>query len=560
MATCFGKRRSIPDRCLSQSGADVYPPPIRIQRSFVIPGFIREGRQLSRTLSLNLADDDSISTLGSESSLESRFERVPSNISALRTGLSSRKIQESDKVPSRAESLSLRQESNVAPKYQNKGTVQSISQPEKAAGGASVASRRVSPVLQADSKVIVNPVNIKPREIKKVNSNNLESSTSIRSINSSKGGSGAAVTSKGQLEDLHFSNYIASNDYIEKYLSRKKSNDEDLARSLENSPIDSILKKPPSASTANGSVDGGLQKKPSSPQQPKTAGQKAPTGRKRILSAPNEPIPHIEQLLNEEPRDKQVIKDAKARHRSSSLRVLAQSVINLMNKRGSKGREERKEIRAINQMLKGMNLPSSNSSEASSRSQGSTSGSDSPQYAKSGSVHELIKKLGSSKKQVSFEMDLKAVEKKRSSRLSKKFSRLTGKEGSSRSNSDVEFSKRPSYDEAGSSNDIENNNNIITLENGVFETDHKESESIKELNIPFTLSKSFSSETLSSNFSLDQRVARTYDMQILTYDQTPIPIPNLPRGRKLESLQNLENCYLVMEPNISNIFSLCRCS
>lgn len=550
MASCFGKRRSYPESSSSEIVVSVYPPPIIIQRYWVIPEFIREGRQLSRTLSLNLEVEDSISTSYSESSFDNRFGSVFSRNEVPVAGLSLKSGHlDWDSDSNKNQSGDPSQRSGAALECREiTSSNHSISDlRDEANEAASQIFKSKLPVAPA-----YNPVNIKPREIKKVESRDQEETNSFKKRQET------TKTAKNQLEDLCFNDYIASNDYIEKYLTREKSIEEKspIQSTLGSDPAETVLEEPALYVAKETTKPLPEEQVPS--QRVDITGKKSLAGRRRILSAPNEPIAHLEQAI-----ESQRARDARSRHRTSSLRVLAQTVISLMNKRGSRGREERQEARAISQLIKEMNIPGSNSSESClSKSQHSSAGSNSPVYLKSSSVNDLVKKLSGSKKQVSFEMDLKVHERKRSPRLSKRFSGLLGRRKSSRSDSKVEFNRKSSNVSVDYPNQAEcDGSNTILLESEVF----KMSQGgvfgeIKEFNVPISLTKSSSSETLQSNFSLDQRVARTYDMQILTYDQTPIPIPNLPRGRKLQSLENLENCYLVIRPNISSMLSLCNCT
>ncbi|EEA07127.1 uncharacterized protein CMU_035130 [Cryptosporidium muris RN66] len=50
----------------------------------------------------------------------------------------------------------------------------------------------------------------------------------------------------------------------------------------------------------------------------------------------------------------------------------------------------------------------------------------------------------------------------------------------------------------------------------------------------------------------DLRVALTYDMQLLTYEQGPYPIPNMPYNQELYSEQYFNEICKVIEPNCSN--------
>lgn len=522
MVSCFGKRSKSPDKPLL-SGINVYPPPIRIQKSLVIPGFIREGRQLSRTLSLNLNVDDSISTSNSEYSLENQFEKVLTKNDLLKEDLSFKNYyQYSDLDYDKHQNSDTENESNSDIKHEklNSSNLNNYSQNPR-----NITER-------FSDSLIVNPVNIKPREIKKLNTNQTEVTLSNRFIkptNSSNESNKVVKTFDNNFKDLHLNDYSGSNDYIDKYVTKEKNMNKNLVNDLEN----------------NNNILG---------------------GRRRILSAPNESIIHTEKSTNEMMESKQVIKNNKNRHRSPSLKILAQSVINLINKRGSKGLNEKEEVKSINKMFKDIEIQSLNSSEATlSRSPNSTVSSNSSfiTYQNSNSMNKLIKKSSSLKKQVSFEMDLKSIDKKRSSKVSKKFTNFFGGRKLSKSNSKVEFNKKLSDPKINYFNNDDNTDynsntkNIVFSEDETFKVNHGELKQIEELNIPITtLTRSVSSETLKSNFSLDQRVARTYDMQILTYDQTPIPIPNLPRGRRLQSLENLENCYLAISPSI---LSLCYC-
>ncbi|OII74488.1 uncharacterized protein cubi_00041 [Cryptosporidium ubiquitum] len=571
MVSCFGKRRISPNKS-SLSEINVYPPPIKIQKSLVIPGFIREGRQLSRTLSLYLDVEDSISASNSESSLENRLEKSSTKNDLLKEDLSFKNYYQyldldydnhQNPDPYTDRNLDPENEFDSALKYKKSNSNNYNKNPRNE---TVQAFNRKSAIAKAGNNIIVNPVNIKPREIKKVNNNQNKvdlSDNLIKSTNSFKESKEDATSSDYNFKDLYFNDYSASNDYIEKYVTGKK-NMGGLDNDLKDKNIYSVINEPVSANK------GKLISNKHTPIT-QTKNNNLPGGRKRLFSAPNEPIIHTEQSLNERLENKQVTKKTENRHRSPSLRILAQSVINLMKKRGSKGLDEGKEVKSVNEMLKNMEIQSSDSSEATlSRSPNSTVGSNSPSviYQEFNSASELIQKLGSdSKKQVSFEMDLKKSDKKRSSKVSKKFSNLFGRKEPSKSKSKIEFTKKLSdskRDYPNNDNDVGNynsntKNNIIFSEDGISNTNHGEFKQIEEFSVPINLIKSGSSETLDSNFSLDQRVARTYDMQILTYDQTPIPIPNLPRGRKLQSLENLENCYLIVSPNIPNILSSCYC-
>ncbi|KAH8582156.1 uncharacterized protein ELE39_003315 [Cryptosporidium sp. chipmunk genotype I] len=573
MASCFGKRRGNPDKSFSLTDVSVYPPPIRIQKSLVIPGFIREGRQLSRTLSLCLDVEDSITVSDSQSSLDNRLEKLPTKNDLQRAALSFKNYcqdldLEYDKQQNTDhyiyQKLDLDNESDPILEYEDANSNHSKSHFEEPKNKIAQKLKSKPLIGQASKNVIVNPVNIKPREIKRVNTN--LSNNSIQPTSSFKQSDEPLKSSNSHFEDLCFNDYNASNDYIERLVGKKKSI-EVLDNGSGKNNIELTIKELDSVSSDK-NVNELVKNKPISAIQTNVAIKNSPKDRKRILSTPNEPIIRIDQFLNDELKGKQVIEKTKNRHRTSSLRILAQSVINLMNKRGSKGRGEKKEVKSINRLLNDLEIQSSNASEtSSSRQTNSTAGSNSPFiYQDLSSFNESIKNLNNSKKQVSFEMDLKKLEKKGSSRISKRFSSLLGRRKPSNSGLDVQFSKKlsdpkisyPNNDDKTS--DYNNaKNDIILLEDGIFTAHNEKIRPIQEFNIPITLLKSESSETLNSNFSVDQRVARTYDMQILTYDQTPIPIPNLPRGRRLQSLENLENCYLVISPKIPNILSLCYC-
>ncbi|KAL3129744.1 hypothetical protein CHM_1g450 [Cryptosporidium hominis] len=593
MASCFGKRKGNPNKSSSIADVSVYPPPILIQKSLVIPGFIREGRQLSRALSLSLDVEDSntISDSQSQYSLENKFEKLPTKSDLLRANLSFKNNYQdldleydNEKNPNYYiyQNLDSNNESDLILKNQNTNSKNSNNYLDES-NNQIVQKLKSKPVNgQTGNSVIVNPVNIKPREIKRVGTNS--SNNFVKSTSSLKKNDEPLKSSSNHFEDLSFNDYITSNDYIERFLSKKKSTEdvlEDvLENDLENNIIDLIISDTNSVSNDHDHDHDNNhnnnhyyydpdKNKPISTIQSKISNKNSPENRKRIFSAPNEPIIHIDQFLNDELKGKQVIKNTKNRHRTSSLRILAQSVINLMNKRGSKGRSERNEVKSINKLLNNLEIQSSKSSESSfSRHSNSTIVSNSPSLYDQdlNSLNKTINNLKNSRKQVSFEMDLKKLEKKRSSKISKRFSNLLGKRPS-KTYSDVQFSKKlsePKINYPNNNNkadDYNNNakNDIILLEDGIFTINQDEVKQVQEFNIPITLLKSESSETLNSNFSLDQRVARTYDMQIITYDQTPIPIPNLPRGRRLQSLENLENCYLVISPNISNMLSLCYC-
>ncbi|KAK9174236.1 Uncharacterized protein cmbei_100455 [Cryptosporidium meleagridis] len=582
MASCFGKIKENPVKSSSISDASVYPPPILIQKSLVIPGFIREGRQISRALSLSLDVEDSntISDSQSQYSLENKFEKFPTKSDLLKANLSFKNNcqdldleHENENNPNHYEYQSLDSNHGFDPIHKNQNTNSKSSNNHLDEPNNQIVQKYKSKPIngQNSDNFIVNPVNIKPREIKRAVTNSSNSFT--KSTSSLKKNDKPLKSSSNNFEDLSFNDYITSNDYIERFLSKKKSTEDILESDLENNTTDLIISDTGSVSNDHDNhqydYDSDKKNKPTSTNQFKTSKKNFTENRKRIFSAPDEPIIHIDQFLNNELKEKQLDKSTKNRHRTSSLRILAQSVINLMNKRGSKGRSERSEIKSINKLLDNLEIQSSKSSESSfSRHSNSTIVSNSPSLYNQDlhSLNKTIRNLKNSKKQVSFEMDLKKPEKKRSSRMSKRLSNLLGR-SPSKTYPDVQFSKKLSEPKVeypnnnNKSDDYNNNtkNDIILLEDRIFTINQDEVKQVQEFNIPITLLKSESSETLNSNISLEQRVARTYDMQIITYDQTPIPIPNLPRGRRLQSLENLENCYLAISPNMSNMLSLCYC-
>ncbi|KAF7457453.1 hypothetical protein HWI79_2014 [Cryptosporidium felis] len=490
MVSCLGRKEKN-TRKSSSFYQNAYPPPIKIQKSIVIPGFIREGRQLSRTLSLNLNSENSIYSISSSvTSTEGGFGEFESR----------------NNILNNYHSFNGQEQEVTQPGYPAlKGVTESFGISEN----SNLNNEQKAFEQKTTNSFITNPIEIKSNKFKKKESNYLSPVNTGNNFNS-----------ENVIE-------IENNENPRKFVIFENSTSKKDA--LKDSPTGISPRIETSSSKSKVSI----------------VDKKSIRGRKRILSAPNEPIVHVEDVLNLELKEKQIpTSNTKPKIRSPSLKLLAKTVINLMNKRGSKGRQEKKEANTLNQLIdKNWSI---RSSSLSSKSTNSTKGSDSsinPSTDRKSSreIGNLIKKLSSTKKQVSFEMDFEKPNRKKSSSVSRRISKLFSRKASSNS-TELESNKQP---EPLKSN--------INLETEIFLIDKTKLDNLQLS----TMSRSISSETLCSNFSTEQRVANTYDMQILTYEQTPIPIPNLPKGRRLKSIDNIENCYLLDSPNISRILSAC---
>ncbi|KAH8741316.1 hypothetical protein FG386_000223 [Cryptosporidium ryanae] len=568
MVFCFRAKKDL--RKLSYlNNESIYPPLIKIQRSLVIPGFINECRELSRALSLDIYSFDH--TISETSTVSSPLSKITSKSDVLNNYEQDyvdddNLISSNDKKPSKKEySMPNSNRTTIDKSNDNlysEGKIDkgSLNKQKSKIFKKTKTKRRVFSLptnteIRIDSK-LVSPGSVsaqsKNKTVSIVTSALFNSNANIDSIYESPNDSyiNHDYNFNGGTKNVSYSN--PNNQFkINKKVSNTVSNSNLNKPSLKNEELSDfgsaldISIESDSISNKIASFGGNLVENELSNDKNSELNQLyADLSPKSEISSKN-------------------INNNVSNHRSS-LRILVQSVINLMNKRGSRGRNENAEVKSIINLINIDDKGGIHSSESNSE--------DQSEYETKLESESESKNSLSSYKQVSFNLYSNSNEHNPINNI------ITNKEQGIVGEINCEPNKKLSLismssinrneykpevepviktdSEANLDTKYSNYYNIINKKIGIGNVGVNSN--INNINgiHSFHLSRSISSESLFSNYSHEQRVARTYDMQIITYDQTAIPIPNLPRGQ-LKVIEDLENCFIILNPKLSNIFSCC---
>ncbi|KAH7648226.1 hypothetical protein FG379_000150 [Cryptosporidium bovis] len=591
MTSCFrAKNTSV--KLPSSYDENVYPPLIKIQRSLVIPGFINECRELSRALSLDIYSfDDTVSETSTEPSLLSKITSRADILDNFGQGYEQGYIGD-----------------NFTPTSNGEKTIQSYYSIQT--NGRNIIgkfndnfyneSKPNNTFLYKQKSKIVNKTKKRVFSLPTNNENNIGSQFFPSNPPSTKP-KNEVITTK--IPGVHALNSKINNefdnsaDYVEKEVKVQKNNNIDSSdEKNHNSYINhnyNFNGNTKSVSYSNPRNQFKVNKKPSNLVTQPTLPKLDSKNNKLDDSSPSSiPDAHVESDKNSnEPtafnnnsvgnristsvnsetnqlnNEKSHNNTRNVSNHRSSLRILAQSVINLMNKRGSRGRNEKPEVKSILTLMdiNGLLHTPLSGSKLENQSEDETESEYEPEFEPdnnqpsyktvssylSANVDECdpnnisnndINNNNINARQslidgINIKLDIKPSTIKKSPSTGKDDykTKIDQPNLKTRDNYNYMLNAQTGIDDFGINSNI---NNIDSIQS-------------------FHLSRSFSSESILSNYSHEQRVARTYDMQILTYDQSAIPIPNLPRGQ-LKVIEDLDNCFIILSPKLSNIFS-CYC-
>ncbi|KAK6590829.1 hypothetical protein RS030_122021 [Cryptosporidium xiaoi] len=586
MASCFrAKNTSV--KLSSSYDADVYPPLIKIQRSLVIPGFINECRELSRALSLDIYSfDDTVSETSTESSLLSKITSKADILDNFEQGYEQGYIGDNFTPTSNGEKTIQNYHSIPTNSRNIIGKFNDNFNNESKPNNTFLYKQKSKIVNKTKKRVFSLPTNIE---------NNIGSQFFPSNPLSTKPKNEVITTTIPGLDALNDqinNEFDNSADYVEKEVHKNNNTDSSYEKN-HNSYINhnyNFNGNTKSVYYSNPRNQFKVNKKPSNLVTQPTLPKFDSKNNKLDDSSPSSiPDAHIESDNNSnEPttfnnnsvgnkistsvntetnqidNEKSHNNTSNASNHRSSLRILAQSVINLMNKRGSRGRNEKPEVKSIINLmdingilhtpLSGSKLENHSENETESEyepdnnqppyktvsSYLSANVECDPNNSNINGRQSLIDGIN-----VKLDLNPSTIKKTPSTNKDEYKPKIESKTETESKIDQPDLKTRYNY------------NYMLNAQTGIDDVDINSNINNIDSIQSFHLSKSFSSESLLSNYSHEQRVARTYDMQILTYDQSAIPIPNLPRGQ-LKVIENLDNCFIILSPKLTNIFS-CYC-